>query len=559
MTAIPERRSDESTVDRRYRIAAIALVLLGAARIAATYPQLSETVDEVAHIGAGMEWLARGQYTFELQHPPLARIAAAAGPYLLGIRSQDQVNLWNEGREVLYEDDAYLRNLTAARLGILPFFFVAAFFIWRFARTAFGPAEAVGAVACFTLLPPILAHFGLATTDAPLFALFGAAVHAGAAWLRTPNVAHGVALGVSGALAAVTKFSAIPYLGLTAVLAGLARWWASRRREGAPQPGATNDESRWRWNRAVVSMAAGGAAAFIAAWAVYRFTLDPVGGVPLPLIEVPKGLLEVKRHNELGHPAYFLGESRSHGVWYFFPVILALKTPLAALALGLLGFGLLIRRARASRDWIALVPVAAAAAVLGVAMTSAINIGVRHALPFYFGLSLAVGVAWVWLWRRLATRALHVALVAGTAILSIGSATVHPDYLAYFNVLAGRDPSRLVADSDLDWGQDMFRLRREVQARGVDTLRFAYIGTSDLSPIVGVPVKYWNGMGRPVGWVAVAETWYRRGVVLGRREGEYIIDQHRMRWLDSAATATRVGNGIRLYRIPPTAGVSPVR
>jgi hypothetical protein len=262
---------------------------------------------------------------------------------------------------------------------------------------------------------------------------------------------------------------------------------------------------------------------------------------------------DVAEHNRLGHPAYFLGETRVYGVWYFFPVVLALKTPIAALVLGMLGFGVLVRRGLRTRAWITLVPVVLAVAVVAVALPSSINIGVRHVLPFYVALSLAVGVAWVVLWTRLSSRRARVALSVGTAVLSLGTATVHPDYLAYFNALAGRDPSRLLADSDLDWGQDLFRLRREVQARGVDTLTFAYIGTADLSPIVGVPVRYWDGSARPDGWVAIAETWYRRGQVSERR-GRHVVDPTAMWWLDSAATFTRVGKGVRLYRIPPSTG-----
>jgi hypothetical protein len=138
--------------------------------------------------------------------------------------------------------------------------------------------------------------------------------------------------------------------------------------------------------------------------------------------------------------------------------------------------------------------------------------------------------------------------VALTTFLSAGTVRAHPDYLSYFNELAGDDPSELVADSDVDWGQDLFRLRDSLRTRNVDTLHFAYIGTADLSPIVGVPVKYWNGTGRPTGWVAVTETLYRRGLLswVGDR---YVIDQNALKWLDSVAMPVRVGKGIRVYRI----------
>jgi hypothetical protein len=337
-----------------------------------------------------------------------------------------------------------------------------------------------------------------------------------------------------------------------------ARLWSARRNSVAGTTPSSGDsplaaEAAWPWRTAVVSAIAGAAAGFLVAWAVYRFSIGTLRGIPVPLAEIPKGILEVAQHNRVGHPAYFLGQVRVYGIWYFFPVVLALKTPIAALALAALGFALLGRRAIRGRDWVPLVPLAVAVAVLAVAMPSDINIGVRHVLPFYLALVLAVGVAWDWLWRRLTSVSHRATLVAATALLSSGTFTVHPDYLSYFNAFAGRDPSRLVADSDLDWGQDMFRLRREVAARGVDTLKFAYIGTADVSPIVGVPVKYWDGNGRPNGWVAVSETWYRRGQIYERR-GRYVVEPNAMLWLDSAATPIHVGKGIRLYNVPLATG-----
>jgi 4-amino-4-deoxy-L-arabinose transferase-like glycosyltransferase len=535
---------------------AALFVLVGALRIVGTYRELSETVDEVAHIGAGMEWLARGEFTFELKHPPLARIAAAAGPYLLGVRSQGQSNQWYEGRRVLYADNAYLRNLTAARLGMLPFFMIAGLFIWRLGSFAFGQSAALGAVACFTMLPPVLGHFGVATTDGPMLAMFAAAVYALVRWVGEPNVYRGVWLGVAVALAVVSKLSAIPFLGATGVLVVGAAIWVLRSpasRTAASPPNHHDAPQRsmvWSWKQIPVSIIAGCVAGFIVAWAFYRFSIGTIRGIPMPLWELAKGIKEAAAHNAVGHPAYFLGKTRVFGVWYFFPVILLLKTPIAALLLAALGFALLGVRGGRTRDWIAWVPLAVVLAIVGVSMPAGINIGVRHVLPAYVGISLGVGVAWAWVWQRYAGYAARIGAIAITALLSASTLTVHPDYLSYFNALAGDDPSELVSDSDIDWGQDLFRLRDSLRTRNVDTLQFAYIGTPDISPIVGVPVKPWNGSGTPIGWVAVSETWYRRGQV-SVRGGKYVVDQNAMKWLDSAATPLRVGKGIRVYRIEP--------
>ena len=543
---------------RWQRWAAVAFVVLAMLRIVATYKDLSETVDEVAHIGGGMEWLALGTYTFEPQHPPLARVAAATGPYLLGIRNQGQQNLWQEGRRVLFADGQYRRNLIAARLGILLFFPLAAFFVWRIGVDGFGPSMALASVACFTLLPTVLAHYGVATTDGPFVALFAAAVYAMQRWLRGPTVLRGVGLGVAGALSLVTKYSAIPYLGLLAMLAGAARAWSAwRHRAGRASLGANVDVDRasgdtWSWPGAIVSLAVGGVAGVFVAWAMLRFSVGTLRGIPFPAPEILRGIRGVAEHNQYGHPAYFLGKVRSLGVWYFFPVMLVLKTPLSALLLGLAGFAVLVRRAIRSSDWLPLMPLLTAVAILAFSVTARINIGIRHILPVYIALALAAGFAWDWAWRRWSGRATRAMLATGIAALSLGSFTVHPDYLAYFNVLAGKDPTRIVADSDLDWGQDLFRLSKVLREERVDTLTFAYIGTRGIDQIVGAPVNYWDGTGRPTGWVAVSETKYRQGITTFSR-GRYYSQSDAFFWLDSAATFTRVGKGVRLYRVLPSA------
>src|ERR1700753_2118928 len=113
-------------LERRARLIAILLVLFASARIIATYRVFNHTFDEPIHVACGMEWLDKGAYTCEPQHPPLARIAAALGPYLEGIRPQgiaagDPSTKPREGIAILYKGHRYDRTLALARLGILPF------------------------------------------------------------------------------------------------------------------------------------------------------------------------------------------------------------------------------------------------------------------------------------------------------------------------------------------------------------------------------------------------------------------------------------------------------
>jgi hypothetical protein len=50
--------------------------------VISTYTVFNHTIDEPDHLAAGMEWLPAGKYLYEDQHPPLARVMGALGPYL---------------------------------------------------------------------------------------------------------------------------------------------------------------------------------------------------------------------------------------------------------------------------------------------------------------------------------------------------------------------------------------------------------------------------------------------------------------------------------------------
>ena len=122
---------------------------IGTGRIVSTYSVFNHTNDEPAHIAAGMEWLDTGSYLYEPQHPPLARIATAVGPFIAGVRLSDNQahilhkmkqgvdirkirtgwydwhpiyrSMWESGFQILDADGAYFRNLSLARMGILPY------------------------------------------------------------------------------------------------------------------------------------------------------------------------------------------------------------------------------------------------------------------------------------------------------------------------------------------------------------------------------------------------------------------------------------------------------
>ena len=111
---------------------AVLLVLIGSARIVSTYSVFNHTIDEPDHLAAGMEWLSAGKYLYEDQHPPLARVMGALGPFLAGERWHSGPDSYHEGYRILGHDAHYDRILALGRAGILPFFWIASavVFVW---------------------------------------------------------------------------------------------------------------------------------------------------------------------------------------------------------------------------------------------------------------------------------------------------------------------------------------------------------------------------------------------------------------------------------------------
>jgi hypothetical protein len=252
--------------------------------------------------------------------------------------------------------------------------------------------------------------------------------------------------------------------------------------------------------------------------------------VPAPLFFA--GLELVHRHSFAGHAGFLFGEFRDHGWWYYFPIVLFFKTPLAFLLLALIG----IARAIMTRDPEAIAVAITPFAMLLPAMTTGINIGVRHVLPVYPFLTICAAAGVIALWRR--SRAAVIVLLLW---YFVATAIAHPDYMSYFNEAAGRHPERIAADSNLDWGQDLLRLQTIVQREHIDHLYMSYFGTADWHRIV--PAAEELPQFTPVhGWVAISENQLIFGWPTNRRDA--------FAWLRAYEPAFHVGKSIRVYRIP---------
>jgi hypothetical protein len=258
-------------------------------------------------------------------------------------------------------------------------------------------------------------------------------------------------------------------------------------------------------SRRLIQLGITAAVVFFVVWAGYKFSLNgfaPTNGqhatvdahiaspslrhaayalleFPLPLMEIRDGIQILSDHNQVGHPSYLLGQYRTTGWWYFFPVVVAVKTPLAFLALVAIGV-VTVFRWRPEIPWQWVLTAIFPAAIFLICMTSRIDLGVRHVLSIYPLLSVLAGLGMARLTDNLHRR---ISVGAGCLLLAWAiaeSIAAHPDYLAYFNQIAGRHPEAILCESDLDWGQDLHRLSARLQTLGVKEVAIQYFGTFPL-------------------------------------------------------------------------------
>jgi 4-amino-4-deoxy-L-arabinose transferase-like glycosyltransferase len=559
----------------------MALLADGAAR------RESVTFDEVAHIGAGVSYLQKLDMRMNEEHPPLAKVLAAIPLVIRGVQADySQVSWtfsgsgifkqilgeWIFGQWVIARWNQPLPTVFWARQPMLLLTLILGIVLFMCGSRL---GDSWGGLLClcaYATMPVMLAFGPLVLTDIAITLFVVLTLWAFANMWQSPSRAtifrFGLALG--GAL--LSKFSSgLLFFCFPAFILSL-HWWP------VPQQPVDKAELRvWRrlrwWSLAkgilLAALVVYGAY-FVLSWNEPTDSLAVLGHNTVALIVrrmlMPpwiylRGLALFAFTGK--PPAYILGHWYSHGVWFFFPLMFVLKSPLAFLLL--LVFALvvgLVARYRSRR--VPLIPEGRRLHWRAVWVFLVIFSGACMLSPFQFTIRhFSVSQALLILMLAPLPHALNqlqrsgwpagragIWLVIVLALASVATAIrAYPYYLPFLNSFSGGRPGYLlVGDSNLDWNQGLLEAENFVQQRGLSHLLIDPYSFSD--PTVYVPqAQFWNCQR------AVPEDGGQWAIV----SANLIQESHNCIWLLQFPHQPLAGGSMYAFQLPsviPPAGTS---
>ena len=476
----------------------------------------SITWDEDDHLYAGYMTWKHADFGLNPEHPPLVKLLAAL-PILnmpLKMPALENRNFKIEaflgGKDFLFRNDADAM-LFRARMASALLTLALALIVFLAAQEMFSTGAAFIALALLVFDPNLLAHGAVVATDAALSCFMVAAIYAFYRYVKVPTAWRLVVVGVATGLCLASKHTGILLFPMFVLLALCELIWPRSESQ-------SGDASRGKHAlQLALALVVISAVAVTILWAFYGFRysaraegwqLNPPLAETLSNLSRPRdihllstvarwrllpesyiyGLADVRFMSDF-YSSYLFGKAYPHGVWFYFPAAIAVKSTLTFLALCVLAmWGIATRKFAHGREVLFLtVP---SAIYLLVAMAAGMNIGVRHILPIYMLLTILVGgVAWKFIERDRRWACVIAALLIFQAVSSLRS---YPAYLAYANELWG-GPSqtyRLLSDSNADWGQQLKATKRYLEQRGIKNCWFIYFadGVVDTS-YYGIPCK----------------------------------------------------------------------
>ena len=587
MSSAPPPTPFGSTVQSGFSVAAVLLLALMAILSGGSALRESVTVDEVAHIGAGVSYLQKFDLRLNGEHPPLAKILAALPLVLRGTHADYShiswtvsekffpayMGQWVFGDWLLTKWNEESTALIWARLPMLLLALALGWTVFLYARQLGGDWAGLLCLTAYVSTPAFLSFGPLVLTDITVTFFSLITIWRFADLWENPNSRNAFFFGVSFAGALLSKFTAGILFFVFLVFALSARW--------LPLPGQPSDKAemrvwrklRWRLTRRGILWAAIAVYLFYFVFSIRQTTdvLYLVGHgpawIPLRRLLMPpwlylRGVLIVLFTSN--RPTFILGHAYSHGVWFYYPTVFALKSLLGFLALLLVTLFLAVGRKRASQEplrgiregqefhwraiWVALT------VFFGFCVLGRMAISIRHfTVPIVLFILLLAPLPI--LLARLRMDApimgrIASALTATCALSCVFTAVyAYPFYISYINSLSfGRPAYTLLNDSNVDWNQSLPEVKRFAEERKIDHVKVDEYGFTEVTDYIP-NAELWDCQRATD---ADADSW----VVVS---GGSILDAHNCAWLQQFPMQPIAGGSMYALHLPshiPPAGSS---
>lgn len=473
----------------------------------------SITWDEDDHLYAGyMSWKT-ADFGLNPEHPPLVKMLAALPILNMPLRVPVLQNrefkheAFLGGKEFLFKNDADTM-LFRARMAAATLTLLLALLVFLAGQEMFGTAAGFVALTLLVFDPNQLAHGAFVTTDTGLTCFLFATVYAFYRYVKQPSAWRLLLVGVAGGLALSAKHTGILIFPILLALA-ICEYLLRRKSE--------TTEPRLRISQYVSALAIITVMSLAILWAFYGFRyaarpsglqLNPPSAAFFASLSRPReakllatvahfhllpesylyGLADVRTMDDF-YSSYLLGKVYPHGVWFYFPFAILIKSTLAFLILLAIAiWAVSTRKLQRPREvmFLSIPP----AIYLAVAMSSHMNIGVRHILPIYAFVGVLIGgVAVALVAKQRKWMYVFAALVLFQIVTSVRA---FPTYISYVNEAWGGQKNAwwLLSDSNADWAQQLKATRKYLDSRGVKDCWFVYFayGVVDTT-YYGIPCK----------------------------------------------------------------------
>ena len=507
----------------------------------------SQTVDEATHLAAGYSYLATGDFRLDPEHPSFIKELQALPLFLVyRLPFNPDPQQWRDADSYRIGHDLLYKSIISADQMLawsrLPNLFLGALLValigW-WAYRLWGSLAALLAMALASLEPNLVAHSSLVTTDLGVALFIFLTVYLLWEYLNLPTWGRLAATGIATGLALISKFSALLLIPALGVIIALPIFVG-----GEPFVLPPKKKQIDLWQKIIQA-----GALFLIILFFAFLTIPPVywfhGYNPWSF-----GLLQFLAIAEDGRPAFLMGGYSPQGWWTYFMVSFLIKTPIGSLIL--ITASLIFYRAGRPLTWreatYLLVPVL----IIFIATTQAkVNIGIRHILPVYpFLFVLASRLATVRFRNGWLAQFLITLPVLFTAVSTVRAA---PHQLAYFNeIVGGPDQGyRYLADSNLDWGQDLRGLKAYMEKENLPIIYLSYFGTAPPS-YYGIRYQYVPGKGnlesRPPSDKVLAGTSRKiLAISVYNLQDVSTPDEPLFRWLWVRQPVAKIGYSIFVY------------